>query len=255
MQTVTRLSRAGISLFVLCGYSGPSWSAPPPLPECRPVPPEQTHPPGLTIRTPDLHELPLAAQAWLATNEWPEKSSESERGAVWRAWVEREPASAAAALALHHALSRTWIRLPEGEVPFAELLGRVRCFEGDRIRVRVTPERFRAWLDAGATFRIEREDGEEESGAVEFHAGTALGGSLHEGYEIQGFTSRSRVPRLQWNYRSDVSEADIDLDGRAPLKWGWFPNPGHATWENSDVRHWFPRFLEKFGSPGFEVGG
>ena len=73
-------------------------------------------------------------------------------------------------------------------------------------------------------------------------------GSLHKGYDIQGYTSACYIPRIHWNYRYADASADIDLDGYPPIRWE------HLTDQNSDVRCWYEAYVLKFGNPGFTVG-
>ncbi len=104
----------------------------------------------------------------------------------------------------------------------------------------------------GGQFAITRADASSESGNVRFNRG-GFGGSLHEGFDIQGFTSNGDIPRIQWNYRHCDGLADIDIDGYAP--WDVFR---HLSYANSDARQWYANYVSKFGHPHFtavRVGG
>ena len=159
----------------------------------------------------------------------------------------------AAFLAVTHAMTRVQaVHLDGSATPLLAWVTRINRLKGDRIMVRLASEPFLDWAtrERGA-FRIERADGGLENGRFTFRKHTSIGSELHHGYDIQAYTSVSRVPRLQINYRYSDSEADIDLDGRAPFIWGFIPNPFHMTYANSDPRQWLSEYLKKYGDPGF----
>jgi hypothetical protein len=173
---------------------------------------------------------------------------------IYEQWASDNDDHAANYLAVSRALSHLELQWPNGEKRWAiELVETVNRFEGDRIRARLNRTLFEEWVKSGGAFVFYRADGQHEKGKMKFHNGTAWGGSLHKGYDIQGFTSASKVPRLQFNYRFSDAEADIDLDGHSPMIWGFIPNPVHLTYKNSDPRQWFELLVRKLGDPGFHV--
>ena len=68
-----------------------------------------------------------------------------------------------------------------------------------------------------------------------------IGAKGHKGYPKSRKTIDGK-PNFQWSYTEDRKQADIDLDGLGIR---------HLTRENSDVRAWYGRFVEKYGDPGF----
>jgi hypothetical protein len=177
-----------------------------------------------------------------------------ESGVNYESWISREDSHAATFLAITHVLDQMELDLGDGDHVFAiQMLKRVSRFEGDRIRVILDREIFDRWRSAGSKFTFVSSFGKRDDGRIKFRDHTILGGSLHEGYDIQGFTGVVRTPRLQINYRFRDSEADIDLDGYAPLILGFIPNLKHLTYENSDPRQWFEKLIKRFGDPGFRV--
>ena len=112
------------------------------------------------------------------------------------------------------------------------MVSEIKGLAGDRAYVLLDRDAFGSWRDGGGQFAITRADGSVESGNVGFNRG-GTGGSLHEGFDIQGVTGNRDVPRLQWNYRHCDGLADIDVDGYAP--WDFFH---HLTYANSDARQW-----------------
>ena len=159
---------------------------------------------------------------------------------------------AAAFLALTHAHSETWLDLGGGHwILSLDITKGIDELHGDRVYFLVDAAQFQQWRQAGGGFKIERRDGETETGHVRFDKGD-IGGSLHRGYDLQCYTSVLNVPRLQWNYRLEGSVADMDIDAFAPWK-GVVPNPRHLTYVNSDPRQWRSSYVRKFGEPGFEV--
>jgi len=159
----------------------------------------------------------------------------------------------AAFLGITHALTFMQIHLQDGRwITSDQMLVLVNSFEGDRLMVQLNSTLFDSWRAAGAQFILKRASGEVEQGTFNFDQGD-LGGSLHEGSTIQGYTSYFLVPRIQINYNESTHEADIDLDGYAPWIDGLIPNPHHMTWENSDIRYWMDEYQQSFGNPGFQV--
>jgi hypothetical protein len=120
--------------------------------------------------------------------------------------------------------------------------------KGDRIVVSMDPTLFNGWRERGALYKVGK-----ETGKVGFSDGGTMGGSLHCGYDIQGYTQRKYEPSVQWNFNVKNSTADIDMDGHKPTWGGIIPNPSHLTYRNSDVRFWFSKYTKKFGDPGFQV--
>jgi hypothetical protein len=159
----------------------------------------------------------------------------------------------AAFLGITHALTFMQIHLQDGRwITSDQMLVLVNSFEGDRLMVQLDSTLFDSWRAAGEEFILTRSSGEVEQGTFGFDHGD-LGGSLHEGSTIQGYTSYYLVPRIQINYNEITHEADIDLDGYAPWINGIIPNPRHMTWENSDIRYWMDEYQQSFGNPGFQV--
>jgi hypothetical protein len=160
---------------------------------------------------------------------------------------------AATYLAVTRALSFLQIRLEDGRwISAMDMVSSINRLEGDRVKVRMDSTLFGSWRRAGAEYSLSRANGKTEHGHFHFNRGD-LGGSLHHGDDIQGYTSVFKVPRIQINYRFSDQEADIDLDGYAPWIIGFIPDPYHLTWKNSDVRYWFSKYLKSFGAPGFSV--
>lgn len=170
-------------------------------------------------------------------------------------WNQNYDGRAATFLSLTHTLSVTTFYLADGkEILAINMVKDLKKTLGDRMIVTLHKDLFDNWQNAGGRYSFQLANGKMENGDIQVKPGGSFGGSLHKGYERQGFTSNSKVPRLQINYRDSDSEADIDLDGYAPMKFGFIPNPNHLTWENSDVRYWYSSYVKKFGNPGFEVG-
>jgi hypothetical protein len=168
-------------------------------------------------------------------------------------WSATHDGLAATFLALTRALEKLTMAMDKGETrPAIDLIVKINRMEGDRIRFRLDADVFEAWKAAGARFTIDLTDGKVETGRFRFGKGN-LGGSLHKGYDEQGYSSITKVPRMQINYRHSDSEADIDLDGYAPWIEGWIPNPFHLTFKNSDPRQWYGHYAKKFGDAGFSV--
>jgi hypothetical protein len=154
---------------------------------------------------------------------------------------------AAAVLALLRSLSRVTAVLEGRTAGGLEMVAGLQLLAGDRVYARLDRDLFLNWRAAGGKFTIALEGDRTETGKVRFNRG-GFGGSLHEGFDIQGVTSNSKVPRLQWNYRFCDSLADIDLDGYRP-----FDFIHHLTYANSDSRQWYDKYQEKFGNAGFDV--
>jgi len=131
------------------------------------------------------------------------------------------------------------------------LLGKIERVDGDRIFVHLNFPIFDHWMKSGAKFSLHRANGKIENGNFNFDQGD-LGGSLHKGFDIQGYTSYWRAPRIQINYRFNDNLADIDLDVAAWF-YGFIPNPDHLTYEGSDTRQWLPDYVKSLGDPGFQV--
>lgn len=155
---------------------------------------------------------------------------------------------AAALLAVCHALSRIDLHKGGGaSISALEMTTDVRQLAGDRTYFVLDTSEFDAWRAASAKFTIRLADGTTETGQVRFNQG-GFGGSLHEGFSVQGFTSTLKVPRIQWNYRNCDSFADIDIDRFRPLD-----AIRHLSYANSDPRQWWDDYVAKFGNPGFRV--
>jgi hypothetical protein len=172
---------------------------------------------------------------------------------AWDALLAEHDDRAAAVLAICNALSRTTLGFADGSSAIAlAMVTRIDLLAGDRVYFVLDRAAFEAWRGGGGQFAIMRADGTSESGNVRFNRG-GFGGSLHEGFDIQGFTSNGDVPRIQWNYRHCDGLADIDIDGYAP--WDVFR---HLSYANSDARQWYAKYVAKFGHPHFtavRVGG
>ena len=160
---------------------------------------------------------------------------------------------AAALLAVCHALSRIDLHKGGGaSINALDMTIDVRQLAGDRAYFVLDTSEFDRWRAASSKFTIRLADGTTETGQVRFNLG-GFGGSLHEGFSVQGFTSTLKVPRIQWNYRNCDSFADIDIDRYRPLD-----AIRHLSYANSDPRQWWDDYVAKFGNPGFlvrRVGG
>ena len=168
--------------------------------------------------------------------------------AAWEQFVTQHDDRAAALLAVCGALSRTVLSLKDGRsIGGLEMVSEIKQLAGDRAYVLLDRGTFGSWRDGGGQFAITRADGSVESGHVGFNRG-GTGGSLHEGFDIQGITGNRDVPRIQWNYRHCDGLADIDVDGYAP--WDIFH---HLTYANSDSRQWYAKYVSKFGQAPFKV--
>jgi hypothetical protein len=188
--------------------------------------------PDLSTGTADLIRLHLGANA---DEAWTDLASHNDD-------------RAAALLAICGALSRTVLDLRNGQsVTALALITELTQLAGDRIYALLDRVTFGSWRDGDGRFAITRADGSVESGSVGFNRG-GMGGSLHEGFDVQGITSNTDMPRIQWNYRHCDGLADIDIDGYAP--WDVFH---HLSYANSDPRQWYSKFVSKFGQAPFNV--
>ena len=168
--------------------------------------------------------------------------------AAWEQLATQHDDRAAALLAVCGALSRILLSLDDGRsIGGLEMVSEINLLAGDRAYVLLDRGTFGSWRNGGGQFAITRADGSVESGNVGFNRG-GMGGSLHEGFDIQGITGNRDVPRIQWNYRHCDGLADIDVDGYAP--WDIFH---HLTYANSDVRQWYAKYVSKFGQAPFKV--
>jgi hypothetical protein len=167
---------------------------------------------------------------------------------AWNDLTAQHNDRAAAALAVCGALARTTVDLGSGQSSTGiAMISSLTLLSGDRIYALLDPTIFNAWRENGGRFTIARADGSLESGRVGFNRG-GTGGSLHEGFDIQGITGNRDVPRIQWNYRHCDGFADIDVDGYPP--WDVFH---HLTYANSDPRQWYDKYVAKFGRLPFKV--
>jgi hypothetical protein len=183
----------------------------------------------------------------------PELQNAVDPSVAYQAWAAENDGLAATYLALTQAMAAMTITLDQGEQrPLIDIVVRINQLEGDRVRFALDAGDFDRWKKAGAKFSWKKANGKTETGHFNFDSGD-LGGSLHAGYDQQGYTSYYKVPRLQINYRLSDSDADIDLDGYAPWIWGFIPDPVHLTYANSDVRQWLSEYIKKMGNPGFSV--
>jgi hypothetical protein len=174
-------------------------------------------------------------------------SAESDAADRWQTLTTDHDDQAAACLSVLSALARVHIRAGANEVVAIDLIQEVHLLGGDRLYARLTSPAFDAWRSSGGHFRIQLANGEIETGQVRFNHG-GFGGSLHSGFDIQGITSNTQIPRLQWNYRLCDGLADIDLDGYAPANF-----LQHLTYANSDPRQWHEKYVKKFGDAGYAV--
>lgn len=201
-----------------------------------------------------FQDLPPAQSAILLRTGISDSEFTPEGATVYEKWTAEHDEQAANYLAVTRTLAHLEVQWPDGRKAWAiDFVIRINRFAGDRIYAQLDREAFESWVSSGGAFKLYRADGKHETGKMKFYAGTVIGSSLHKGYDVQGFTSKSKMPRVQINYRFKDAEADIDLDGYAPLIWGFIPNPVHATYKNSDPRQWYDLLLRKVGDPGFRV--
>jgi hypothetical protein len=192
---------------------------------------------------PDWNELYSGLRS-LLTNFW---GREQEPSLRWKPFTIEHDDRAAAFLAITFALRKTVLLGPAPRIVTAlDMVEQLAEIGRDRLIVRLNAVAFSGWRGAGSRFTIYLANGSRESGSVQFNRGD-LGGSLHCGYDVQGYTSARDAPRIHWNYRENDGYADIDLDGYPPITWE------HLTDRNSDVRCWYEAYVLKFGNPGFGV--
>jgi hypothetical protein len=166
---------------------------------------------------------------------------------TWGRLTQTDDDRAAALLAVTNALAHVRADLGGTSVPATDMMRQIQLLAGDRLYAWLDKDLIARWRSAGGKFRIALANGEEETGRVRFNMG-GFGGSLHPGFDIQGFTSNTKIPRIQWNYRFCDGLGDVDIDGFSPF------NPfQHFTFANSDPRQWYDRYTAKFGNAGFEV--
>lgn len=171
---------------------------------------------------------------------------------AYRIWLAKVNEQGSSLFSILHSLAS--IRISYGAGQDDDALSMVMAIDevkGDRVRAVLDPARFEAWRKGGGRY-LTPNGNKYESGEVKFNGHTTMGGSIHCGYDIQGYTKRGNPPSVQWNYRFKDSMADIDMDGHKP-HWVGIPNPKHYSYRNSDVRFWFDKYLNKYGSPGFQV--
>jgi len=232
------LGLLALSLSSLASASPPTSDAAPPL-----------HPKFRAVHFEALGDLSPKQLSLLI----PYLAAHGKRPMQYEEWISQSDGIAAAFLAWTRALTFLQIRLRDGRwITADEMMIAVYVLDGDRIRVELDNELFESWRAAGAPFILTRINGKIERGHFNFDGGDP-GGLLHDGSNIQGYTSYYKVPRIQINYTFGNHQADIDLDGYAPWVDGFIPNPHHLTWQNSDVRYWLPEYEKSFGNPGFEV--
>jgi len=199
--------------------------------------------------------MDYVATEFLPLSELPAGTAELTRthfgsgaDATWADLGTQHDDRAAALLAVCGALSRTILDLGGGRsVTGLAMISEIGMLSGDRVYVLLDRVAFGSWRDSGGRFAITRADGTVESGRVGFNRG-GMGGSLHEGFDIQGITGNRDVPRIQWNYRHCDGLADIDVDGYSP--WDVFH---HLSYANSDARQWYAKYVSKFGQAPFRV--
>ncbi len=173
---------------------------------------------------------------------------------VYQVWTKNQNSHLTAFLAITNALKRTQIWIDQNnQIDALSLVVKINDLWGDRIKVVLDHNLFALWQNQNGRFLTNWENGKIETGNVVFRDHGTVTGSLHCGYDIQGYTHGTRVPRLQWNVRNADMEADIDIDGIAPYLAGFIPNPAHLTYKNSDVRAWLAKYQKKFGDPGFKI--
>lgn len=169
----------------------------------------------------------------------------------WTSWTERYDDRAAVLYSITLAMSRlfwfdgtVWVRA-------LDVVDEISEVAGVRIYAKLNQSFVKKWRNAGAKFQMLSVQGKVETGKFNFNKGD-IGGSLHKGFDVQGYTSCCNEPRLQVNYRNSDGYADIDLDIAGWL-WHFIPNPKHLTYSGSDTRDMYKKILKKFGNPGFQV--
>jgi hypothetical protein len=117
---------------------------------------------------------------------------------IYETWTANHDDQAAAFLAVTDSLSHLKMKLSDGVVVQGDqLIIRIKRFEGDRIIATFDEAAFSSWRNAQSPFELVQANGKTESGKMKFRDHSWLGGSLHKGYDIQGFTSVTKVPRIQ----------------------------------------------------------
>ena len=165
----------------------------------------------------------------------------------FESWALAHNDLAAEFLANTQALERFQVRASDGTYNSGiDLIQKIKSIEGDRLKVEVNIPLFEDWRNSGAKFKIPFANGKTQTGGMHFDKGN-LGGSLHKGYDMQGYTATQQVPRIQFNYRLSDHEADMDLDAYKPWFFDLVPDPVHLTWNNSDPRCWIKEYEKKYG--------
>jgi hypothetical protein len=200
-------------------------------------------------------QLTPVQQSLLAPFQFPGASA-SDLPTAFAQWAASHDDQAAEFLAMTRALDHLDIFV-DGVNPVVatSLLVRLTEIEGDRIHPLLDTAAFDQWRSNGARFVLHFANGKERDGNFRFDRGPAdgdFGGSLHDGSDIQGYTSVRDMARIQINYSIQSGIADIDMD-LAPWIWGFIPNPWHMTYAGSDSRQWLGTYLNKYGDPGFQV--
>jgi hypothetical protein len=170
---------------------------------------------------------------------------------AYATWNVQQDWMAAEFLAMTHVMSQTYLLIGDAEVQLLSIAKELKEVKGDRIYVNFDAPVFNAWLAGKQGFKFRLDNGRIETGTMHM-GGNQWGGSLHPGFDIQGFTSNRDLPRLQINYNRSQNLADCDIDAYPPFIGGVIPNPKHLTYENSDSRYWQANYRKKFGDPGFE---
>lgn len=169
----------------------------------------------------------------------------------WNYWTELHDDVAATLYAITLALSRLYWFDGKSWVRAIDVVEDIIRAEDVRIYAHLDRAFVLKWRAAGAKFKLTTAGGKSESGKFNFNRGD-IGGSLHKGFDNQGYTSCCNEPRIQMNYRGVDSLADIDLDITA-WYWHFIPNPKHLTYAGSDPRDMYKKIVKKFGHPGFRV--
>lgn len=172
---------------------------------------------------------------------------------TYEKWVREHDGEAAAFLAITKGLALLELDLgSRAKISALDMIVRIKKFAGDRVFVELDKMLVDRWQKNGGKFKFYKADGKTENDELKLGSGNP-GGSLHDGYDVQGYTSLTRVPRVQINYRYSDGEGDIDLDAYSPWIGGVIPNPKHLSYENSDPRQWYEKLVDKLGNPGFKV--
>jgi hypothetical protein len=176
--------------------------------------------------------------------------------AMFKQWTEDADDKAAEFLAMSRALNHLRIRLGDQNgqpqwIRADQLVTEITQMEGDRMYCHLNVPLFEEWRGNGSNFLLDVEGGKTEKGHFKFDRGD-LGGSLHEGFTVQGYTSIRHKARIQINYRSADNLADIDMDV-PPWILGFIPNPYHLTYAGSDTRQWLKDYVSRYGPPGFKA--